>query len=148
MRVCVHDRETKFMKNGIKSADTVGTHRLQMLVLWNVSIFPNRIIWTSKRIVPILQTFLYQNCNNSFLCIVVSSTHDSKSYTVINLALQSCQHRVNLSDMKEWMWGIEHWNIHMVHWKLNEDLRIHLLINPETAMNKSVSVMIQRNNKA
>lgn len=72
----------------------------------------------------------------------------AKSYTVINLVLQSCQHRVNLSDMKEWVWGIKYWNIQMIHWKLNEDLRIHLFINPETAVNKCVSVMIPRNNKA
>lgn len=72
----------------------------------------------------------------------------AKSYTVINLALQSCQHRVNLSDVKEWMWGIKHWNIQTIHWKPNEDLRRHLFICPETAVNKCVSVMIQSNNKA
>lgn len=50
--MCVHDKETKLMKNGIKPVDTVGTIRLQMLVPGNISIYPDWIIWTSKRMCP------------------------------------------------------------------------------------------------
>lgn len=149
--VCVTERQSfwRMVLNQLIQLGQISS--LCIFVPGNLTIFPNCIIWSNKRMclsykpcfirAVTIPFFLHPSFLNSWFA------SKANSYAVINLALQSCQHRGDLNDMKEWMWETELRNIQMIHWKLNEDLRIHLFINPETAVNKCVSVMIQRNNK-
>lgn len=142
--VCVYDRDKAFGEC-LKPANTVGTNNEASRLCLEMCPF---FLPVSFDLIKRCVVSGLQNCNNTFFMhhSFPNSWLASKanSYAVINLALQSCQHRGNLNDIKERMWETELRNAQVIHWKLKEDLRIHLFINPETAVNKCVSGMSQR----